>query len=151
MNSTTRTRKTTRPVSDRFATSRPQLAPISSCDISSGVAFIVVRMVSTTFWESSVVSCLVWTIRLLAPDVVTTGDEAPSMPVPATASRRASASSWVTVPSVMVSLYCAPPTNSMPMFRPLKYRPRIAVSTMRPEMAYQSRRRPTKLIDFLPV
>ena len=73
------------------------------------------------------------------------------MPVPATASRTASASSWSTVPFSSVTRYWAPPTNSMPMLRPLKYSPSTHISTIPAEMEYQSHLRPTKLIDFLPL
>ena len=154
MKSTTRIRKTIRPVIERLATSLPQLAPISSWEMSSvGSTSIVSARTFTTSSESAVASCLVWTMMLRSPEVVTTGDAAPSMPVPATAWRSASASSWVTLgsPSATVTRYCAPPTNSMPMLRPLKYRPATASRTITPDMAYQSHLRPTKSIDFLPV
>ena len=149
MNSTTRTRKTTRPVSDRFATSWPQLAPISSCDISLGVAPIVWRMVSTTSWESSVFSCLVWTMMLL---VTGGGHDRRAGPVDAGA-RPPPRGARPRRPGSPVrregQLYCAPPTNSMPMFRPLKYRPSMASSTMRPEMEYQSRLAPDEVDRLL--
>ena len=41
--------------------------------------------------------------------------------------------------------------NSMPKLRPLKYRPSTAATMISPEMAYQSRVRPTKSIDLRPV
>ena len=87
----------------------------------------------------------------LSPVVVTTGELAPSMPVAATASRSLSALSWVTWSDGKLTRYCAPPSNSMPMLRPWKYRPQTASSTMRPEPEYQSHLRPTKSMDFLPV
>ncbi len=53
----------------------------------------------TTSALSSSVSGSVWTRIASLPEVVTTGEEASSMPVPATASRRSSAVSWLTCPA----------------------------------------------------
>ena len=44
-----------------------------------------------------------------------------------------------------------PPRNSSPKFSPRPKMPISARTTMPPEMAYQSRWRPTKSIDRLPV
>jgi len=85
-----------------------------------------------------------------SPEVVTTGDEAASTPVLATATRRSSAVSWVTWLEGSETRYWAPPVNSMPQLMPLKTNPEIATSTMTAEMAYQSQRRPTKSIDLRP-
>ena len=86
----------------------------------------------------------------LSPEVVTTGLEAASTPVLATATRRSSAVSWVTWLCGSETRYCAPPVNSMPQLMPLKNSPDIATSTMTAETVYQSRRRPTKSIDLRP-
>ena len=69
---------------------------------------------------SSLVSGSVWTMMPSRPEVVTTGDEALSTPLLATASRTSSAVSWVTWSAGMLTLYSAPPVNSMPQLRPLK-------------------------------
>ena len=45
----------------------------------------------------------------------------------------------------------APPRNSMPKFRPRNTSASTATSRISPEMAYQSRLRPTKLKEVLPV
>ena len=48
--------------------------------------------------------------------------------------------------------YSAPPVNSMPQLRPLKYEPARRTTRMTSsETAYQSQRRPTKSIDFVAV
>ena len=99
---------------------------------------------------SPTVSGSVWTRIALSPEVVTTGAEAASTPVPATATRRSSAVSWVTWLCGSETRYCAPPVNSMPKFRPLNISPEIATRTITAEMAYQSQRRPTKSNDLRP-
>ena len=60
------------------------------------------------------------------PDVVTTGAAALGIPVPATAARSSSAVSWVTSSAGRLTRYSAPPTNSMPMSRPLSLETRAA-------------------------
>ena len=50
----------------------------------------------------------------IMPDVVTTGEDASSIPEPATAVRTSSAVSWVTWLLGSVTAYSAPPVNSMP-------------------------------------
>ena len=96
-------------------------------------------------------SCLVWTMMLLSPEVVTTGEAAPSMPVPATASRTASASSWSTVPFVERDAVLGAADELDAHVEALEVQPAHgAAARSRPEMEYQSHLRPTKLIDFLP-
>ncbi len=114
MNSTTSTRKTTRPVRDRCATWAPQLAPSSVCDRSSAEAPVVWRIASATVSLSSPSSGSVCTRIASEPDVVTTGDDALSTPVPATAARRSSARSWLTSDDGRLTRNSAPPVNSMP-------------------------------------
>ena len=150
MKSTTRTRKTARPSSDRCATSLPQLGPISVWEMSCALAPVVSRIVVTSCSLSASSTGSVWTMIASEPDVVTTGALAASTPEPATASRSSSAVSWVTWSAGSVTRYSAPPVNSMPMLRPLDHRPRTATATIRAEMAYQSQRRPTKSIERLP-
>ncbi|GAB3784376.1 hypothetical protein GCM10027601_18420 [Nocardioides ungokensis] len=151
MKRTTSTRNTTRPVAERLATSWPQLAPIVSWEIALfGSTPVSWTIVSTTLLLSALERGSVWTRMAFEPDVVTTGAAAPLMPVPATALRRLSASVCVTWLEGRETVYCAPPVNSMPMLRPLKYRPPTASTTMTPDMAYQSHLRPTKSIDFRP-
>ena len=141
MKSTTRTRKTARPSSDRWATSLPQLGPISVWEMSSALAPVVSRIVVTICSLSASSTGSVWTMIASLPDVVTTGCGcAASTPEPATASRSSSAVSWVTWSDGSVTRYSAPPVNSMPMLRPLDHRPRTATATMSAETAYQSQR-----------
>ena len=78
MNSTTRTRKTTRPMSARLATSLPQLAPISVCEMSSrrrrrsSSSDRVAGPARSRRWSSG----SVWTRMRLVARGVTTGEAA---------------------------------------------------------------------------
>ena len=112
--STTRIRKTMSPVIDRLATSLPQLGPISSMEMSALVTPTVDWMVEEIVALSAGVSGSVSTRMELWPAVVTTTCWAASMPVPDTASRSLSALSCVISPLGTETVYCAPPTNSMP-------------------------------------
>ena len=88
MNSTTSTRKTTRPVQRRAcATSLPQLAPISSWEIACCASTpVVLTIASTTLALSGVGERLgLHEDRRSLPEVVTTALRRRSMPVPATA------------------------------------------------------------------
>jgi hypothetical protein len=49
-----------------------------------------------------------------------------------------------------LTVYSTPPWNSMPRFSPFMNSPLAATITMIPEMAYQSRRRPTKSMEMWP-
>ena len=153
MNSTTRNRKTTSPVPERWATSLPQLAPISSCEMASLALAtpVVSAMMPVISVASSVVRGSVCTTTPSLPWVVTMGDDALSMSESETASRSLSAMSWVAWSFGSVTVNWAPPVNSIPMLSPLTLNPRIAIRTSTPEMAYQSQRRPMKSTDFLPV
>ena len=98
----------------RFLTSSPQLAPIWSWEMSSWVTPTVSMIAWVTSALSALVSSSVWTRIELSPEVVTTGVSAFWMPRPPTASRSASALSWVTWSLDSVTLYWVPPVNSMP-------------------------------------
>ena len=98
----------------RSLTSSPQLAPIWSWEMSSSVTPTVSMIAWVTSALSALVSSSVWTRIEFSPEVVTTGVEAFLMPRSPTASRSASALSWVTFSLGSVTLYWVPPVNSMP-------------------------------------
>ena len=92
MNSTTRIMKTPRPSRARSATWAPQLAPTSWVEMSflaSTPTVSAITLATSVAW--SLVSSSVWTRMESVPEVFTIGDEAASMPVPATALRISSA------------------------------------------------------------
>ncbi len=112
--STTRIRKTTSPVIDRLATSLPQLGPISSTEMLALGTPTVDWIVEEIVAFSAVVSGSVSTRMEFLPATVTTTCWAASMPVSETALRSLSALAWVTWSLGTETVYCAPPTNSMP-------------------------------------
>ena len=136
------------PRTARWATSWPQLAPISEMVMSS----VGTPEASEITWATSSVSAVVISSTWMStelPAVVAIGDSASGTPEPCTASRRSSAESWETLETG--TEYCVPPVNSMPKLRPLIMIAATAASTNTEVMAYQSGRRWTKSIDFRPV
>lgn len=128
--------KITRPCQALFATWSPQLGPTSSPVMSfSGMPRSVASFAET--------------LSAAAVSMVATWIRRPSLPSFWTIASWPEASSayfsaWLTETLVFSMVKTAPPSNSMPMFRPRTDRPRMAVMVIRIERPYQMNRLPTK-------
>ena len=144
----TRIRKTMTPSTARWATSLPQLAPISEIVMSSDGTPEACDSSSASWSVSSVDISSTW-MRIELPAVVTIGDSASGRPESWVTSRSRSAVSCEM--SEAGTEYCVPPVNSMPKFRPRSTIAAIAAITNTLVIAYQIGRRWMKSIDFRPL
>ena len=152
MKSTTRTRKTTRPISARSAISSPQLAPISDWEMSSGG-----RTGRLAGWCRRPRRSRRGQRLGLDQDrlVARGGDHRRGGVVDAGAGHRLAELVGGVLGDLRrpaaVTRYSAPPANSMPMLRPRKSEPAIEATHDRPRRwRTRASLRPTKSIETRP-
>ncbi len=128
--------KIARPCHALLAICSPQLGPTSWASIFSGFTF-----------SSSASSSLTWVEVLVSTVAICTRlPPSPSSWTMAVCPETRSAASVVccTEAEVLGVVKTAPPSNSIPMFRPRTTTPTMAVMVIRIERPYQSLRCPTK-------
>src|SRR5690349_20344190 len=153
MKSTTRMRKTIRPLIARLATWSPQLAPTSWVEILDSSwepeMFAASAIAASTVSASSLDIVSVWT-RIDLPPRFTIGELACSTPESATASRILSTVSWLSWSLGTETEYSTPPSNSMPKLSGRTNNATTETARRTPDIAYHVHLRPTKSTDFRP-